>query len=31
VIAMTSAASKPQNLQLLTPQPFFDAVVEELK
>ncbi len=25
---MTSAASKPQNLQLLTPQPFFDAVVE---
>ena len=31
VIAMTSAASKPQNMQLLTPQPFFDAVVEELK
>ncbi|CAM5342198.1 6-aminohexanoate-dimer hydrolase OS=Afipia felis OX=1035 GN=nylB PE=4 SV=1 [Afipia felis] len=31
VIAMTSAASKPQNLQLLTPQAFFDAVVKELK
>jgi CubicO group peptidase (beta-lactamase class C family) len=31
VIAMTSAASKPQNLQLLPPQAFFDAVVEALK
>lgn len=31
VIAMTSAASKPQNLQLLPPQAFFDAVVDALK
>ncbi len=31
IIAMTSAASKPQNLQLLPPQAFFDAVVEALK
>lgn len=31
VIAMTSAASKPQNMQLLPPQAFFDAVVDALK
>lgn len=31
IIAMTSAASKPQNLQLLPPQAFFDAVVDALK
>jgi CubicO group peptidase (beta-lactamase class C family) len=31
VIAVTSAASKPQNLQLIPPQVFFDAVVDALK
>jgi hypothetical protein len=31
VIAMTSAASKPQNLQLIPPQAFFDAVSDALK
>ncbi|HEY0236368.1 MAG TPA: serine hydrolase [Afipia sp.] len=31
VIAMTSAAPKPQNLQLIPPQAFFDAVVDTLK
>jgi len=31
IIAMTSAAAKPQNLQLIPPQAFFDAVVDALK
>jgi CubicO group peptidase (beta-lactamase class C family) len=31
IIAMTSAASKPQNLQLIPPQAFFDAVSDALK
>ncbi|CAN5428943.1 serine hydrolase [soil metagenome] len=31
IIAMTSAASKPQNLQLIPTQAFFDAVVDALK